>query len=139
VLTPIEIDRVRRACRIAEIAFSEGAKALSAGLKESEAAANFRVPLLTAGTGFEGVSRADGYAACMSGPNSAKAYGAYARSRAKEICITDFVLTHCNSHADGYWTDITRTYCMGPASDRQIEMYAAVFEARDAALDTIRP
>ncbi len=139
VLTPIETDRVHRACRIAALAFEEGASALRIGLKETEAAAEFRAPLLTAGTGFEGIGRADGYVACMSGPNSAKASGAYARSRAKHICLADFVLTHCNSHADGYWTDITRTYCMGPASDRQLEMYGAVLEARDAALAAIRP
>jgi Xaa-Pro aminopeptidase len=139
VLTPIETDRVHRACRVAEIAFEQGAKALGAGLKETEAAANFGVPLTTAGTGFEGVSRADGSVFCMSGTNSSKAFGAYARSRAKHICITDFVLTHCNSHADGYWTDITRTYCMGPANERQEKMYRAVLEARNAALEAIRP
>src|SRR5262245_19692764 len=51
----------------------------------------------------------------------------------------DFVLTHCNSHLDGYWTDITRTYCMGEPSGRQQKMYTAVFEARQAALAAVRP
>ncbi|HJT87995.1 MAG TPA: Xaa-Pro peptidase family protein [Bryobacteraceae bacterium] len=139
LLTPIESDRVRRACRIAEIAFERGAEMLCVGLKETEAAEQFRVPLVTVGTGFEGVSRAEGYVFCMSGAHSGKAYGAYARSRSREIAFTDFVLTHCNSHADGYWTDITRTYAMGPASTRQEEMYAAILEARQAALDAIRP
>src|SRR5581483_8503101 len=139
VLTPIELDRVRRACRIAAIAFEEGAARLEAGLKETEAAAAFRGPFTTVGTGFEGVARADGSVFCMSGRHSAKAYGAYARSRAKEICIADLVMVHCNSHADGYWTDITRTYTVGPADERQEKMYEAVFAARAAALDAIRP
>jgi Xaa-Pro aminopeptidase len=139
VLTAVEIDRVRRACRIAGAAFEDGARALAAGLKETEAAENFRAPILTVGVGFEGVSRSEGYVNCMSGANSAKAHGAFARSRAKEIEVADLVLTHCNSHADGYWTDITRTYCVGPENQRQSAMYAAVFEARAAAFDAIRP
>jgi len=139
VLTPIELDRLGRACRIAEIAFEEGSAKLGIGLKETEAAACFRAPLVTIGTGFEGVSRAEGFVFCMSGRNSGRAYGAYARSRAKEICVTDLVLTHCNSHADGYWTDITRTYGMGPMSERQAEIYDAIFAARMAALEEIRP
>jgi Xaa-Pro dipeptidase len=139
VLTPIEIDRVRRACRIAEVAFRCGADQLAPGLKETEAAANFRGPLVTVGTGFEGVVRADGFVFCMSGANSAGAWAAFARSRAREIEVTDFALVHCNSHADGYWTDITRTWCFNPASDRQRRMYEAVLAARAAALEAVRP
>jgi Xaa-Pro aminopeptidase len=45
VLTVIELDRVRRACRIAALAFDEGAAGLSAGLRETEAAERFRAPL----------------------------------------------------------------------------------------------
>ena len=139
VLTPIEIDRVRRACRIADAAFACGAELLSPGLKETEAAAYFRDQLVTFGTGFEGVLRTEGFVFCMSGPNSAEACAAYARSRARQIEVTDFALVHCNSHADGYWTDITRTWCFGPASDRQRRMYEAVFAARAAAFDAVRP
>jgi Xaa-Pro aminopeptidase len=139
VLTPIEIDRVRRACRIAQCAFEHGGACIDPGLKETEAAELFRGPLVTVGTGFEGVTRAEGFVSCMSGPNSAQAWAGCARSRAREIEISDFALIHCNSHADGYWTDITRTWCIGPAADRQWRMYEAVFEARQAALDAVRP
>jgi Xaa-Pro aminopeptidase len=139
VLTPIELDRLRRACRIACLAFDQGRRSLTVGMKETEAAAAFRQPLVTVGTGFEGVSRAEGFVFCMSGRHSAEAYGAYARSRSQEIGVADLVLTHCNSHADGYWTDITRTYSMERASERQQQMYEAVFTARQAALEAIRP
>ena len=75
----------------------------------------------------------------MAGEHSAEAFGAYARSRASTIRRGDFVLTHCNSHADGYWTDITRTYCIGPPNERQQRMYEAIFEARQAAIAAVRP
>ena len=139
VLTTIELDRLRRACRIAECAFEDGAGAVCPGRKETAVAATFRAPLSVVGTGFEGVSRADGAVFCMSGSNSAQAFRAYARSHARELEIGDFVLVHCNSHADGYWTDITRTYCIRKPGERQREMYRLVFEARRAALDAVRP
>lgn len=139
VKTEIEIDRIRRACRIAECAFLQGSAALHPGLKETEAAALFGVPLSTQGTGFEGVDRAGGSVFCMSGPNAGQAFGAYARSRARILEVADLALIHGNSYADGYWTDITRTYVMGEPNARQQDLYAAVFAARQAALDAIRP
>ena len=47
----------------------------------------------------------------------------------------DLVLVHCNSYAGGFWTDITRTYCLGGPDGGAERMYEAVFAARAAALD----
>jgi Xaa-Pro aminopeptidase len=73
----------------------------------------------------------------MSGANAATAYGAYARSTFKRLDEGELVLIHCNSFVDGYWTDITRTYCLGEPDAHRRAMYEAVFAARDAALDAI--
>jgi Xaa-Pro aminopeptidase len=54
VKTPHEIEHIRTACHIAGNAFREGALLLYAGLHETEAAASFRAPLSTRGTGFQG-------------------------------------------------------------------------------------
>jgi Xaa-Pro aminopeptidase len=51
----------------------------------------------------------------------------------------ELALVHCNSYVDGFWTDITRTYCLGEPGPRERDMYAAVLEARAAALDAVRP
>ncbi len=138
-LTPGEIERVGRSCRIAAIAFERGREALQPGVKETEAASAFREPLFTGGVGFEGACRADGAVFCMAGAHSSEASRAYARSRPAKLQPSDLVLTHCNSHADGYWTDITRTYCLGAPNERQGRIYEAVFEARRAAMDAVRP
>ena len=138
-LTAAEVERVRRSCRIAATAFEQGAKALRPDLKETEAASAFRGPLFTGGVGFEGACRAEGAVFCMAGAHSSEASGAYARSRPAKLQPSDLVLTHCNSHADGYWTDITRTYCLGSPSEDQERIYEAVFEARRAAMDAVRP
>ena len=49
----------------------------------------------------------------------------------------DLLLVHLNAYADGYWTDVTRTYSMGKIDERKMEMYEAVFAARAAALRAI--
>jgi Xaa-Pro dipeptidase len=138
-LTPYEVSRVRQACEIAGAAFSEGVSAIRPGARECDVAEAFRVPMVTRGIAAEGVQLAGAFTWCMSGENSALAGGAYARSRNRELRDGDLVLIHCNSYLDGYWTDITRTYCLGEPDERQRAMYDAVSEAREAALSTVRP
>jgi Xaa-Pro dipeptidase len=137
--TEFEIGRIRTACQIAEKAFQNGLEQIRAGTTELEAAAAFHEPLSTSLANFAELGRADGFAWCMSGANSALASGAYARSRVKQIESGDLVLVHCNSYADGYWTDVTRTYSLPKKDERQERMHDAVFAAREAALVAIRP
>lgn len=137
--TRAELEGVRAACRVAAEAFADGARNLRPGLMETEVAANFRAPLSVLGVCAPGVERADGFVFCMSGPNSAGAFAAYQRSRARRVAVGDPVLVHCNSYADGFWTDITRTFCLGEPDERKRRMYEAVFAARRAALEAIRP
>lgn len=137
--TGFEIDQIRAACAIAARAFQRGAEQIKIGVSEVEAAAAFRNPLSGSLVDFPNVTCADGFAWCMSGANSALASGAYARSRAKRIEVEDLVLIHMNSYANGYWTDITRTYSICKLDGRRREMYDAVFAARLAAFGAIRP
>jgi Xaa-Pro dipeptidase len=138
-MTPAEVGRVRVACTIAGGAFAAGTEALRPGVREPEVAAAFGAPLSVEGLGHEGVQRAGGFTWCMSGPNAALARGTYARTRDRTLRAGDFVLLHCNSYVDGYWTDVTRTYCLGVPDARQRAMYEAVFAARAAALAAIQP
>lgn len=140
VKTPHEVERIRLSCQIVAEAFSRGRTGLRIGVPETTAAELFRAPLYVMGTAHPDVHQgAGGLAWCMSGKNSAKAGAAYARSRDTLLARHDFVLVHCNSQADGYWTDVTRTYVMGTPQERQIRLYEAVFSARAAALAAIRP
>jgi Xaa-Pro aminopeptidase/Xaa-Pro dipeptidase len=139
VKTAREVDRIRLACRVAGEAFEFGAARLQPGLPETEAAELFQGRLATLGLAHAGVCRSGGSAFCMSGPHSAEAAAAYARSRTRPLERGDLVLMHCNSHVDGYWTDITRTYCLDSADSRQQQMSAAVLAARAAALQALHP
>lgn len=135
-LTPGEIERVRVSCEIAEHAFRFGAEKLREGIAETEAAHFFRGPLTVLP---ENVHRADGFVYCMSGINSFEGFASFQRSRPRKIETGDLVLIHCNSYADGFWTDITRTFCIGAPNERQREMFDATFEAREAAIAAVRP
>jgi Xaa-Pro aminopeptidase len=137
-LTTRECEMASTACRIAQRAFASAAPQLRPGLTETQTASLFRAPLSTRGDERD-VQRADGFAFCMSGANSARAFGAYAHSTSRRLREGELVLVHCNSYADGYWTDITRTYCLGTPDERQRAMYEAVFAARAAALAAIAP
>ncbi|HEX5220731.1 MAG TPA: Xaa-Pro peptidase family protein [Verrucomicrobiae bacterium] len=138
-LTSCELDHVRLACQIAEEAYAVGRTRTRPGLTETEVACAFRAPLARLKIGNEEVERADGFAYCMSGPNSAEAFAAYQRSRAREIQRGDLVLVHCNSWVHGYWTDITRTYACGEPDSQARSMYDAVLAARNAAFEVVKP
>ncbi|MGI8745126.1 MAG: M24 family metallopeptidase [Bryobacteraceae bacterium] len=139
IKTSAEIEHIRTACQIAERAFLSGARLLRAGLNEAQAAATFRISLTSCLGDFGHVKRCDGFVHCMSGVNSATACGPYGRSRLRRIEAGDLVTIRCHSYADGYWADITRTYHVGPLDDQKQQMFEAVFAARTAALDIIRP
>jgi Xaa-Pro aminopeptidase/Xaa-Pro dipeptidase len=139
VKTAAEIEHIRRACDITANAFQHVASFLSSGLTEAQVAARLRVPLSSCLGDFQEVKRCDGFAYCMSGPNSAQAYGPYSRSRMRRIEAGDLVILRCHSYADGYWADIARTYFVGVLPQAKRRMFDAVLIARDAVLSAIRP
>lgn len=138
-LAPDEVAEVRRGCRIAGEAFIGAAQELRPGWREPEVAASFAAPMTIGGFAAPRVDVTNAFTWCMSGENSALAGAAYARTRNRELRSGDLVLVHCNSSINGYWTDITRTYCLGEPDDRQRAMYDAVLTARAAALAAIHP
>lgn len=138
-LTDDEVGRVRLGCRIAGEAFGAAMGGIRPGAREPEVASAVAGGIEVRSLAREDVTRAEAFAWCMSGPNSAQAGAAYARTRNRELRDGDLVLVHCNSTIDGYWTDITRTYCLGEPNERTRAMYEAIFAARTAALDVIRP
>jgi Xaa-Pro aminopeptidase len=134
-----EIARVRAACGAAATVFDDVRDTIATERSEAEIAAVCTAGLQVYGLAIPGVQRAGGEGFCMSGPNSADASGAFARTGTRKLQRGDFVLVHCNSHVDGYWTDITRTYSLGPADARKKKIYTAIAEAREAAVAAVHP
>jgi Xaa-Pro aminopeptidase len=137
VKTAGEISLLRCAANLAQAGFSEASTAIASGRREEEVAADIESAFArVANDGFE---RGHGRFFCMSGPNSVKAAGAFARTRRRVLQEGDVVMIHANTTGDGYWTDITRSYVVGMANDQQEQMIAAIAEARAAALDRVAP
>lgn len=136
--TPAELDQMRKATEIAYAGFEIAPDAIREGRREAEVAAEVQAAFQCSLKASD-VQRSYGYFFCMSGPNSARASAAYARTRERIIQRGDLVMIHANTCADGYWTDITRTYTAGAPDERQNAMRTAIAKARDAALAAVRP
>lgn len=142
IKSPMQLERLRISCRMAKAAYRAGAEQLrlrlGGGLHEPAAADLFHAAFAEA-AGRTPICRSRSYFFCMSGPNSATASAAFARTRARAIKVGNLIMMHCNSQADGYWTDLTRTFCYGEPTAKQRAMRTAILEARAAALAAIAP
>lgn len=136
--TPAELKQMRKAVDIAASGFEVASEAIREGRREAEVAAEMQSAFESSLQAAD-VQRSYGFFFCMSGINSACAFAAYARTRQRKIVRGDFVMIHANTCADGYWTDITRTYTAGVPDERQKAMRAAITEARKAALAAVHP
>jgi Xaa-Pro aminopeptidase len=137
--TTWERERIRVSCELAAVAYWEGVARLNAGVSELEAVQPFRAAFAQHAAARSDIARADSWFYCMSGANAAHAWAAFQQSRHTRLHSGVPVLVHCNSVADGYWTDLTRTYVLGEPDERLAAIFTAVSHARDAALNVIRP
>lgn len=137
--TPLELQRIRTSCGIAAEAYRRGFAELRPGVPESDAVIAFRRAFAERATREPSVCRADSFFYCMSGPNAAGAWAAFQQSRSTPLARGVPLLVHCNSYADGYWTDLTRTYVLGKPDEHLRRIFFALARARDAALAVIRP
>jgi Xaa-Pro aminopeptidase len=138
VKTAKEVELMASACKVASAGFERAAQCMEAGRRETAVAAEANSAFETNALAGE-FQRSHGQYFCMSGPNSALAASAYARTRQRVLEEGDLVMVHANTCADGYWTDISRTYTVGAPSERQQKVRDAILKARDAALRVIRP
>ena len=137
IKTADEISQLRHACALAGKGFAAATGAIVAGSREDEVAAEIEAAYMrVANHGFE---RGFGRFFCMSGPNSTKAAGAYARTRTRVLEEGDLVMIHANTTGDGIWTDLTRTFTVGQSTAEHTRMRDAIEEARSAALEQIHP
>ncbi|HEY0565082.1 MAG TPA: Xaa-Pro peptidase family protein [Terriglobales bacterium] len=137
-LTSYELAQLIQACVIVEEAFEAIQSVLVLGATERDIAAEL-ARLFSASSSARRDDRCYGFAWCMSGPNSALAKYAFAYTRSRPIQSGELVLLHCNSQVNGMWTDVTRTFVLGPLSPRCERMYESILAARDRALESIKP
>lgn len=128
---PTEVDALRRAAEIADLALSRTLQRSFLGCRELELKAELEYQLLLAGgegTSFDTI--------VASGPNGALPHaGASARVIGEGELVTIDFGTVCR----GYCSDMTRTIWYGELGAEDRRMLGAVRRAQSAALDAVRP
>lgn len=122
-----EVELIRRAARIADEAFARWREELVPGFTEREAALELHRLMVLAGA-----ERPSFEIIVASGPNGAKPH---ARPGAREIGEGELVVVDWGALVEGYCSDCTRTVILGEPDARAREVWEAVREAQQAALD----
>ncbi len=130
--TEEELDCMRKAAIIAQDALEETLKLVKPGITERELGSELVAQMLRRGSDpklpFDPI--------VGSGPNSANPH---AEVSDRQVQRGDFLLFDWGARWKGYCSDITRTFVVGEASDKQIEIYNTVLAANRAALAAVRP
>jgi Xaa-Pro aminopeptidase len=125
-----EVERVRKACAIADAAFAHIIKFIQAGKSELEVATELE--MFMRGQGSEAAFPI----IVVSGERSARPHG---KPSEKKLEDGDFVTMDFGARYRHYNSDITRTIVVGKASDRHKKVYECVLEAQIEALHAMRP
>ncbi len=125
-----EIERIRKAGKIATDALHALIPQLKEGMKEYEAAALLIYEMMKRGANgpaFETIA--------SFGENSAEPhYTAGSRALKKG----DYALFDFGAHFERYNSDMTRTFVMGKADEKHRKIYEIVREAQQAGIDAVR-
>lgn len=128
--TAAEIKHVRAAIALTEAGLENVLKKLTSNLTELQVKAMLEYELTMLG--------AEGFAfdtTVLSGENSSLPHGV---SSGRVIEASDFLLIDFGIFLNGYCSDITRTFVVGDATTKQIEIYEAVLAANENALEEVR-
>jgi Xaa-Pro aminopeptidase len=129
----VEIDSINKAIRRAEAAFTDVKPYIKEGAKEMAIARRLEEQLKK-----QGCSNIPFEIIIASGPNSAMPH---AKPTEKKLNKGDFVIIDWGGEADGYFSDMTRTFLLkgGVETGKKKEVYNTVLEANQKAISHIVP
>ena len=125
-----ELERMKKAQRIAERAYGAVLEIMRPGMTERDLAAELTFQMLkngASGTSFDPI--------VISGPNSSLPHG---EPSGRALQNGDFVIMDIGCVADGYCSDMTRTVAVGGADAEMRKVYDTVLEAQRAGIDAAR-
>lgn len=126
-----EVALIRAAAEIADASLAALLDKLRPGATERDVAWEFA----------KGVREAGGDAIAYetivaSGPNASRPHHA---TGDRELAIGDLVIIDAGATVEGYRSDMTRTFVLGPATSRQQELLDAVLAAQTAGIAAVTP
>lgn len=129
--SPEELEFIQQACHIAEKVYEEMLEYIKPGMTEIDVASEIAYrgrKLGSEGDPFDII--------CTSGYRGALVHGS---PTDKKIKKNDLVLLDFGCKVNGFGSDITRTFCVGKPTKDQKAVYQLVNDAKNAALDAVRP
>lgn len=126
-----EIDKLRKACALADYAIEAGCAEIAEGKTELEVLAAIEYEIKK-----KGAAKMAFATMVLTGANGASPHGTPGMTKIKK---GDFVLFDLGVVVDGYCSDITRTVAYGEVSKKQQEIYETVLRAQLAAIEASKP
>jgi Xaa-Pro aminopeptidase len=135
--TAREIECIRRASAVAGVGLKTFHEGLMPGRSEAELAALVEGAIQSR-SGRDGCRLARAWAMVQSGPGIFQS-GTFSRSSGRRFEEGDLVLIELGTCVDGYWSDLTRTACVGRIGEAQRSLLSAVKGAQGAAIAALAP
>ncbi|OUQ86140.1 peptidase M24 family protein [Brevibacillus brevis] len=126
-----EVDRLKHAVQLVEDSLRETLKKVKTGMTETEIVAELEFQMKRLGA--EGPSFTS---MVLAGEKSALPHG---KPGTRQVQEGDLLLFDIGVAANGYVSDITRTFAVGEISAQLQEIYETVLAANEAAIAEIRP
>ena len=127
-----EIDKIRRAQRIAEIAFADICNFLRPGISERDVMLRLNQTMMENGSEGESFPTI-----ALTGSATSMPHGVPSAQRI--VQSGDFVLMDYGAMVDGYHSDMTRTVCVGKPSEKMQQVYDIVLKAQAAGSVGAKP
>ena len=127
-----EIRQIEQANEVNRIAFEQLLEKVRPGVTEWALAAELENQLRRHG---HGSSRLAFQSIVVSGPRSSLPHGEVTR---RELQAGDLVTIDFGATWNGYCCDVTRTFCVGKADEKQREVYSAVLDAQIEAIERMQ-
>ena len=126
-----EIARMKKAAAIGDEAFSDIVKFIRPGISEREVAARLETTMRALGS-----ERPAFTTIVASGARGSLPHGV---STEKLIVSGEFVTMDYGAVYEGYHSDMTRTVCVGRASEEQRSLYQTVLDAQEFGVSLVKP
>ena len=132
VKTPEEIEKIRKAQRIAEAALAETLNYIRVGVSERDIMLYLNHAMLQRGSEGESFPTI-----ALTGARTSMPHGV--PTEEAKVQSGDFVLMDFGAMVDGYHSDMTRTVCVGQPSEKMQQVYNIVLKAQAAGIDGAKP
>ncbi|MDA3918020.1 MAG: Xaa-Pro peptidase family protein [Deltaproteobacteria bacterium] len=131
VKSEAEIEKIRQACKTANIGFANIPNHARTGQTEQDICKQMRIDMLEAGADIIKYlisgSGLNGYNSIIMGPTD------------RRLNNGDVLIIDVGAVYDGYFSDFDRNFAFGRPSDTTLKAYKSVYEATDAGFKTARP